>query len=64
MQPIARKTIEARVKLMIVIWQIVYRLTKAIDVLDEVGARKHIKNINVPENIIELENITYKTGEK
>ncbi len=28
---------------------------KAIDVLDEVGARKHIKNINVPEEIIELE---------
>lgn len=28
---------------------------KAIDVLDEVGARKHIKNINVPELIIELE---------
>jgi ATP-dependent Clp protease ATP-binding subunit ClpC len=28
---------------------------KAIDVLDEVGARKHIKNINVPENIIDLE---------
>jgi len=28
---------------------------KAIDVLDEVGARKHIKNINVPANIIELE---------
>ncbi|HRQ20641.1 MAG TPA: ATP-dependent Clp protease ATP-binding subunit, partial [Ferruginibacter sp.] len=28
---------------------------KAIDVLDEVGARKHIKNINVPDNIIELE---------
>ncbi|HMO63363.1 MAG TPA: ATP-dependent Clp protease ATP-binding subunit [Ferruginibacter sp.] len=28
---------------------------KAIDVLDEVGARKHIKNINVPENVIELE---------
>lgn len=28
---------------------------KAIDVMDEVGARKHIKNINVPENIIELE---------
>ena len=28
---------------------------KAIDVLDEVGARKHIKNINVPEVIIELE---------
>src|SRR6195952_4334011 len=28
---------------------------KAIDVLDEVGARKHIKNINVPQTIIELE---------
>ncbi|HQY11056.1 MAG TPA: ATP-dependent Clp protease ATP-binding subunit [Ferruginibacter sp.] len=28
---------------------------KAIDVLDEVGARKHIKNINVPEEIIDLE---------
>ena len=28
---------------------------KAIDVLDEVGARKHIKNINVPPTIIELE---------
>ena len=28
---------------------------KAIDVLDEVGARKHIKNINVPDNILELE---------
>ena len=28
---------------------------KAIDVLDEVGARKHIKNINVPPEIVELE---------
>ena len=28
---------------------------KAIDVMDEVGARKHIKNINVPENVLELE---------
>lgn len=28
---------------------------KAIDVLDEVGARVHLKNINVPESIIELE---------
>ncbi|MEP7110857.1 MAG: ATP-dependent Clp protease ATP-binding subunit, partial [Ferruginibacter sp.] len=28
---------------------------KAIDVMDEVGARKHIKNINVPEAVIELE---------
>jgi len=28
---------------------------KAIDVLDEVGARKHIKNINVPEEILDLE---------
>ena len=28
---------------------------KAIDVLDEVGARVHLKNINVPDDIIELE---------
>ncbi len=28
---------------------------KAIDVMDEVGARVHLKNINVPANIIELE---------
>lgn len=28
---------------------------KAIDVLDEVGARVHLKNINVPENVLELE---------
>ncbi|HVB02824.1 MAG TPA: ATP-dependent Clp protease ATP-binding subunit [Chitinophagaceae bacterium] len=28
---------------------------KAIDVLDEVGARVHLKNINVPGNILELE---------
>jgi len=28
---------------------------KAIDVLDEVGARVHLKNINVPEEIVELE---------
>jgi ATP-dependent Clp protease ATP-binding subunit ClpC len=28
---------------------------KAIDVLDEVGARVHLNNINVPEEIIELE---------
>ncbi|MEO7316024.1 MAG: ATP-dependent Clp protease ATP-binding subunit [Ginsengibacter sp.] len=28
---------------------------KAIDVMDEVGARVHLKNINVPENVIELE---------
>ena len=28
---------------------------KAIDVLDEVGARVHLKNIKVPENIIEIE---------
>ncbi|MBX2931790.1 MAG: ATP-dependent Clp protease ATP-binding subunit [Chitinophagaceae bacterium] len=28
---------------------------KAIDVLDEVGARVHLKNINVPNEIIELE---------
>ena len=28
---------------------------KAIDVMDEVGARVHLKNIHVPKNIIELE---------
>ena len=28
---------------------------KAIDVLDEVGARVHLKNINVPDNILALE---------
>ncbi len=28
---------------------------KAIDVLDEVGARVHLKNINVPQEIVELE---------
>ncbi len=28
---------------------------KAIDVMDEVGARIHLKNINVPDNILELE---------
>ncbi len=28
---------------------------KAIDVLDEVGARVHLKNINVPKEILELE---------
>lgn len=28
---------------------------KAIDVMDEVGARVHLKNINVPANIVELE---------
>jgi ATP-dependent Clp protease ATP-binding subunit ClpC len=28
---------------------------KAIDVMDEVGARVHLKNINVPPNIIDLE---------
>ncbi|MGV3530517.1 MAG: ATP-dependent Clp protease ATP-binding subunit [Flavisolibacter sp.] len=28
---------------------------KAIDVMDEVGARGHLKNINVPQNILDLE---------
>lgn len=32
-----------------------YLPDKAIDVLDEVGARVHLKNISVPSNIIELE---------
>jgi ATP-dependent Clp protease ATP-binding subunit ClpC len=29
---------------------------KAIDVIDEVGARVHIKNINVPQEVLDLEN--------
>ena len=28
---------------------------KAIDILDEVGARVHIMNINVPKNVLDLE---------
>lgn len=32
-----------------------YLPDKAIDVLDEVGARVHLKNINVPEEIVKLE---------
>jgi ATP-dependent Clp protease ATP-binding subunit ClpC len=28
---------------------------KAIDVMDEVGARVHLKNINVPQEILDLE---------
>jgi len=32
-----------------------YLPDKAIDVLDEVGARVHLKNIHVPKNILELE---------
>ncbi|MFM2204605.1 MAG: hypothetical protein RLZZ605_1569, partial [Bacteroidota bacterium] len=30
---------------------------KAIDIMDEVGARVHLKNINVPDTIIELERL-------
>lgn len=33
-----------------------YLPDKAIDALDETGARVHISNINVPENILQLEN--------
>ncbi|MBL7138904.1 MAG: ATP-dependent Clp protease ATP-binding subunit [Bacteroidales bacterium] len=33
-----------------------YLPDKAIDALDEAGARVHISNINVPQNIIEIEN--------
>ena len=32
-----------------------YLPDKAIDVMDEVGSRTHISNINVPEKIIVLE---------
>jgi len=37
---------------------------KAIDVLDEVGARVHLKNIHVPEHIEELEALIEKTREE
>ncbi len=36
---------------------------KAIDALDEAGSRVHISNINVPENIIKLENEIENTKE-
>lgn len=37
---------------------------KAIDVMDEVGARVHLKNIHVPEHIEELEALIEKTREE
>ncbi|MGB1216736.1 MAG: Clp protease N-terminal domain-containing protein, partial [Saprospiraceae bacterium] len=37
---------------------------KAIDVLDEAGARMHLKNIHVPKHIIELEEKIEKVKEK
>ncbi len=37
---------------------------KAIDVLDEAGARVHLKNIHVPKHIIELEEKIEKVKEK
>ena len=37
---------------------------KAIDALDEVGSRVHISNINVPENIIKLEDKIEKIKEE
>jgi ATP-dependent Clp protease ATP-binding subunit ClpC len=37
---------------------------KAIDALDEVGSRVHISNINVPENIIKLEEKIEKVKEE
>jgi ATP-dependent Clp protease ATP-binding subunit ClpC len=36
---------------------------KAIDVMDEVGARVHLKNIHVPKHIVELEEEIEKTKE-
>lgn len=36
---------------------------KAIDVMDEVGARVHLKNIHVPKHIVELEDEIEKTKE-
>lgn len=37
---------------------------KAIDVMDEVGARVHLKNIHVPKHIVELEEEIEKTKEE
>ncbi|HYW34513.1 MAG TPA: ATP-dependent Clp protease ATP-binding subunit [Balneolaceae bacterium] len=37
---------------------------KAIDAMDEAGARVHLSNITVPQNIIDLEEQIDKTGEK
>ena len=41
-----------------------YLPDKAIDALDEVGSRVHISNINVPENIIKLEEKIEKIKEE
>ncbi len=40
-----------------------YLPDKAIDALDEAGSRVHISNINVPENIVKLEEKIEKTKE-
>ena len=37
---------------------------KAIDVLDEVGARVHLKNIHVPKNVLDFENQIEKIKEE
>lgn len=37
---------------------------KAIDVMDEVGARVHLKNIHVPKHIVELEDSIEQTKEQ
>ncbi len=37
---------------------------KAIDVMDEVGARVHLKNIHVPKNVLELEGEIEKVKEE
>ncbi|PIF05083.1 MAG: Clp protease ClpC, partial [Draconibacterium sp.] len=49
------KAIEACVKLTARYITDRYLPDKAIDALDEVGSRVHISNINVPENILKLE---------
>ena len=41
-----------------------YLPDKAIDALDEAGARVHISNINVPQNIIDIENQIEETKKK
>ena len=50
-----KEAIEACVKFLIATSAIDFLPDKAIDVLDEAGARVHINNIHVPEDIVKFE---------
>jgi len=58
------KAIEACVKLTERYMSDRYLPDKAIDALDEVGSRVHITNINVPKNIVDLEEAIEKISAK